>query len=604
LVSIGLNILKINTNTAANKFLTTHSGEPVWPVRNEEELNALKKTAEIFSFSIEQTDGIPNRSVPLNEFVVAWGEEISEEASLYAHLTQRNFIKVNNLEELKKSVFPSVLVISFDNVTYKLLQYLYSEVKSSAPGLIISYVPDKFRIQVLSKSAASRFQNSSDTYRVDIYATSRVNQFNTGNYEIYGSAATSEVLLKAISKEKNMLNIITHSDGIDAYLGDLTVCPETINNPYNKPNPPNCIVTGTCHRRKMPVEQARNLNLLLAPKQFKSKILVWMTCRGIRLRPSMIDPLWGLAPEFLDNPALGAVVTPWKIIFTRPEYLNALASLLSKGLPLGQAVAGFNQSKKNKEIGLKLCLLGDPRIQFPESLETDFIKNNLTLKNPENLSPKKIKELNFLRNYLRCISRKKEEKLVSSSLTALESLDQYEHLLSKGHDDLNSAAKLREDFIKVLLESGTEAIVEYVGLVKKLKLRKEKKKCFVCSSETEIYHTQFHLPYIDKRKILICPNCGIVEETSNEFPDIEFKILNKRIIELKTQHPIQKWSATLFLHYKLKEQSRYYQWPSEEDGNPVGIFDTNILWPEGPVYVTLFIMIDTKLAILRCPARG
>jgi hypothetical protein len=318
----------------------------------------------------------------------------------------------------------------------------------------------------------------------------------------------------------------------------------------------------------------------------------------------MIDPIWGLAPEFLDNPSLGAVVTPWKIIFTRPEYLNDFASILCKGIPLGEAVAKFNQSENNRSIGLKLCLLGDPGLIFPGNPDADLLKKKLTIKRPLNVSLTITKELSFLRNHLRCIAGKKQASLVQTTSRALDSLETYENLLSKGTMDLAAEEKMRKDIIEVLIEAGTEAIVDYVGLVKKLKLQKKRERCFVCSSDAEIFHSKFHLPNIDTRIISICSCCGIIKESSSVFPNMEFKVINQKVIELKTEMRFEKWSASLLLHYKLKEQTRSFPWPSNEDGSPVLRFDTGIHWPEGPVYITLFFMIETKLAILRCPARG
>jgi hypothetical protein len=580
-------------------FLITDSGDPVWPVQSEEELKALEMTAQLFDSEIQFITGKTGRSNPLNQLVISIGENLKEEGSLYAHLTKREFKQLNNVEDIYKSPLPHVLIIKYNDLNDRLLNYLYNSNHAYAPGLLISYYPNTIRTLLLTKSASLQLCGNSEPYRVDINAISAFTSYYKENYEVHGSKAEPAVIREILTKKKTLLNIITHSDGIDAYFGKLTLCPLFKIYDSNIDLPPNCLCTDICHRQKLSIDEAIEKNLLISTENISAQLLNWMTCRGLRINPSMINPLWGLAPQLIHNPSIGAMVSPWKIVFTHIQHAAQLAEEIEKGKSIGEAVATFHRSKAGLERGLTMCILGDPEIRFKKTIDRP---NYSTIPKKE-LTYNETQEISFLRNFLKALIQKYNVEVRALAQAALCTLENYEWTVCQGLISKEGLLKeLQKEIIDILITSGAEAIVLYVDLLNELSVVNDKIKCFSCHQfEAEEYLGKFMLPSIDQRKITICPNCGIIQERSSNSSPLQFSIKENKVIELNGELPKENWRGKLFLHYKLKDQSQSVDWPEDNMGLPERMLATSFHWPQGPVYVTLFMFEGTKLSILRHP---
>ncbi len=598
--------LKVVINPAS-AIQSTEAGDPVWPVFSERELNLLGGICNLYGGEIEITSELPCQPVSGNEFVASFGDNLYEEGRLYAHLTRRSSINLRSFPELRNLKSPpAILIVSYEDLDASLLDFLYDGQSILSPGLIISYKTKVLRKQILAKSAAAFLsRQSANNSAMDFFPTSSINKFSHGNYDLLGNSAHKSSLRKLLSKPKSLLNIFTHSDGIDAYMGKLTLCPFAEQNINHLQQPPLCISTETCYRTGFSIREARANNMFLAVKEIQSNILFFLTCRGIRLQPSMINPLFGLGPQFVDNGLIGAYITSWKIQFFNPETVFRFSKYLHRHKYIGKAVAAFNKSAASRKAGVKVCLAGDPGTYFPGNANMQLANYLISgaMKTDQNgrHKPGSSSFLGFYLNILKSKASKTESSTIDDVLDLLDCHRSSQHK-KVNHDQLTGSGKIiRERLLNILQTQEKEAVVDYVPYANEVMKSSAQEKCFICAAKTDTYYLRFNEVARYRRIVHICPNCGIIADHDKDSVRLQIHIA-KHVFYLGGEGvPFKNWNACLLVQYKIEDLNFSHRWAVGRNGSPAKSFAFPPSLHEGPAYVTLFFMHGLNLSIVRQP---
>jgi hypothetical protein len=600
--------LDVDTS-AENIFLRSSGGRPVWPVSTTDEWQALTQLARTFGAKIREVRGSSGVIKAGSEEVVALGPETEEAARLYAHLTTRRFRVATSLADFKNRAMTAIVVTTPSELNNELLERLYTNVSNrSVPGIVCAATAQDLRRQVLIRAAAAWLCGPIETLRTDLYPLVPLSRFVVTGQELLGGEATPSEIRAALAGCAGVLTIHTHADGIDAFLGkNLTLCPiETSQIRRSQILKPLCQVTGFCHRRELSVEEALSSGTLCTPNSIAARIFVWNSCLGLLPPDGVINPDWSLGQRMLDSPNLGAVVTTWEMIISRPWHTEGLSRDLLKGMRVGNALARFNRSRAAKQFGQhRMCLLGDPRVRLPISLQSNDaglnrveVKHQTTFHRPAHEGEPSTEDgaLTLLKQ---CLTTAITQDLLLPAWEALKAIQAYERA-GRDQERLEGAA-MRQAIIKFVFQRG-KLSDGWVPHVSRFRKARQPSSCFLCGRLTNTIIARLPFPAVSDRRISICPRCGIVDDSPSN-THITFSLLDNTV-ELKGRLPEDHWNAGLLLASSRQADNIGWEWPVDPDGTPARSFRIPAEWPRGPLRLTVAILWEKNFAILSQPARA
>lgn len=591
-------------------FILTSERQPVWPAQTNDEWQVLVQIAEVFAAQVEQVQGHLGYTESGTEVVVGLGEDVEEAARLYAHLTLRQFRVVASLKDLTDGALPAVIVTTLPWLSDELMEFLYLTEADFAPGIICASTPEALRQQVLIRSAATVLSGSVEIPQVDIFPILALERFTQPNREVFGGKAESFDLQLAMGCGAGVLTIMTHSDGVDAFLGSqLTLCPMIQPSvAADKSLSPRCQVTGICHRQLVSVEEALNSSALIAPEAISARILIWNVCLGLLLPKSVVDPAWGIGPRLLQSSTIGAVITTWEIVLTSPEHTESLSQDILRGIPVGKALAKFNASLNSRRQGNRMCLLGDPRLRLPKVNSNSQHKQQKIL-NIESVQPtlaEDIREVMLLRACMTEAVSRASGDLLPVAKEALEAIQVYEYagwrgITVEGQPDAPGPA-MRRSVLQYVFCRG-KLLESWLPFARTYRSISSSTQCFVCGQRTNTLIVNFRIPKVSRRRISICPCCGVIEDAPIK-SNITFSIFNKSIVKLEGSLPKEKWTVGLLLQSSLPSDYISLEWPTDSNGSPTKFINLPNVWPLGPTRVSVIVMWGGSFAIVSKMEQG
>ena len=171
-----------------------------------------------------------------------------------------------------------------------------------------------------------------------------------------------------LSRKSGVLNIHSHSNGIDLYLGDnYVLCPmDKRNKSADENRSPTCFCTNVCDRLGLSMDELLKSNHVICPGDIHADILILNICWGVLLDKGnvarVLDGLWGLMPRLSVSDSIGAIITSWQLIYSSPLVVESLFLDVLNGMTIGNAVARFQGDRKSWNNGVYLCIIGDPRV--------------------------------------------------------------------------------------------------------------------------------------------------------------------------------------------------------------------------------------------------
>lgn len=583
-------------------LLAAADGSPVWPVASDADLDALTDLASLFGAPVEEvgcteTACLNTASVGgAIEDVGSMCEACDAAASLYANLSQRRFIGRVGVDDLRVESSLAVVVACWKDLTFTLLEAVSAPPGRTVIGLIVSpgSGAELFR-QALVRSAASRLGPSQDCRVVE------------ANFLGGLRAAKSTQVFEALGAGAGVLNLITHSDGIDAYLGDeLVLCPF-----YRYPavatldRAPHCYTSGFCHRREKRVEEAGRRGELIDPKSIRARLLVWNSCQGIRIDRGRVDALWGLAPILLGSATLGGLILTYSPILLAKNSCDGLLHRLEQGVDAGEALATFLGSPPATRLGYRSVLFGDPRLvplgERAGEVRPEVVEPEIPARpaGSYDIGSERWAGIEFMRLCLTTtLASDGSKRFHQAAAETLKALNEYESLeMGKDCGDADPAAGqlalLRESFLRYCLVRDA-LYQDWLGAAIWETTAHGVCRCGACATPLTEHRGVLRTPGGGERKLRICPVCQVV----GDLPDgVDLSlVLNESSVRIEGELPEDDWVAGIVTNrLGLRD---VFHWPSDSLGRPVREFGIDGLLPERKTNVVFYIIHGTQIAAL------
>jgi hypothetical protein len=282
------------------ELLSSSQGIPIWPVSEPLDLERLEKIVSVFGSRIDLYDGKFTSYTPdTSEVVTALGQEVFPQARLYAHLTQRQLRVVKNVDKLDPSKLETAVVVSLAyRVTSRFLDKLYADCGDLATGLIFAETPNQLRDQVLVRAAAASLSGSLITRRIDLHAFSAVGKMADKDRIVLGNLSSTDDIEASLQCNSGVLSILSHSDGMDAYLGQNRILCAVMGGSFdgNSERSNRCQQSSYCHRLKKSLEEVSADPQLVKSDLISARIFLWMVCWGLLPYKGWLNPSSGRTP--------------------------------------------------------------------------------------------------------------------------------------------------------------------------------------------------------------------------------------------------------------------------------------------------------------------
>jgi len=529
--------------------------------------------------------------------VVSVGEDFFHAGELYAHLTRRRHLPVNDPSEIFVTDL-EVVVAPSSAFTYAWLDKLYS--RENAVGLILADSPSAAFRQVLARSAALLLSDAAELRQLDVAGSVAVGVLERGDRTFIGSEASTASVRQALATGGSLVTIHGHSDGIDAGVGRATLCGVIDSDAPHGERPPLCVSRARCHRfGHAPIERIGDNPEIISPNAIRAPVLVLRTCWGSLPEPWPVDPSWSLIRRLVASDSVGAILSTWQFLFAGSAAIAGLQHDLMSGVELGIALGRHNQrSRSDENSGSAMCLFGDPRMR---------LRSTSTWLQPEVPGDRVAAEASPVRpDFLRvCIAlalRRQTEAIQEKGQRALEQLEAYEFQVRAGIEAeghvLAPGPVLRRRLLEFFAARGGGLPVLEWNRFTTDKERLADGVCFGCSLTTRRFRVRLRLRGSPIRLLETCPRCGIVEDRAEALPRLWFSVRGGQVYA-HAERDTRGVDAIVCVHSHAPGYKLGWFWPKDECDRLVSYeaFPLNV--PAGVVHLALCYMEGTDFGMAR-----
>jgi hypothetical protein len=605
-------------------------GVPIIPLQSHEDLKILASMGSLLRthyYEPQAMDLMMKDIDPMGE-VVCLAPEYIQEARLFAYLTQRS-VRLGIASQLSPS--PGlVVVMRSSQLTSSVLNALYKTTEStSAPGLLVSSNRLDLRTQILRRALARLSPLFSGPREIRIICGSRGIRGSKTQVTL-GSQSPKSARIAALGAGAGLLQIISHSDGVDAYLGEgLTLCSRFDYLDGRASRPPRCVLTNTCHRamlsrtavksgnfpkveQLMSMQDAIKSGELLSPSHLSATTLVWDVCWGVVDRDFPIHQRWSLGLQLATHAAVGAMVTTWQLEIQNEELIERFSQLVAQGLRLGDVIATINSSPDARRFGNLFCLFGDPflRLQLENNcLTSPEMKKceNSTMVNLSHEIPHSTRQKLLVEA---CLDRVQDECFPAlGQLTALavEGIKKISSDVSFNNFSNNSC--FLEEYTSVQVKI-LNVFSRYEGslfeLYQSFGITKSKTKAPRCPHCRKVLNClDVNLPGFKVDRIVsMCPRCGMIEDRESNSP-IRLEIGKGGVLILKNLSLLDvPCSGLVVLDPVVQSERKTIPWPKDKSGRNCETLRLNKNLPIADFSVVVLLMVNLELNVYSVATRA
>lgn len=571
-------------------ILTLRHTQPVWPICTPGQEQQLRELALLFGADLDVV--IPETGAAAlrprnNATVISLGRQCAAAGRLYAHLTQRRHRTIDDPRELSEHGPVAVVILLAARLDAEFLASLKTATPPrSAVGLICGPTVDELMPQILLRSAALRLGGSVPATQADLFPLHHTSKVNAGLEAELGDGGNETTLASGAS----VLSVLTHADGVCAYLGPSAVlCPiEDLNGSGAEPKP-RCIVTKSCFRCSAHSPNGPHAIRIPAPV-VRARFMVLESCATVMLNDSAVAYSWSLLHSLCSRAVIGGIVANVGVVQAYANNVRAMAGKVQSGKRVGEALHGFLSSAEMRRTGRKMLLFGDPDMRAaPRTPER--ARQDLPVDQPgtNGTATTALTQLGLYRVILASAHGYEQYKTVANK--ALVSLLGYEfaaaHKASKLEVDQSAPGPMMRarllDYLASLplLSSAWQSLAD-------LELAADKANCPHCGREASALVGRFHLPGVASRKVLQCLHCGVVEDVPAQFSMCI--AIRKDVAVLSGRFPKGPGSGRLTLRSPDKDATISIEWPFLRSGAPAKRVE--LPHPsEGPVRISALLMI-------------
>ncbi|MFD9332948.1 hypothetical protein ACFWBF_00775 [Streptomyces sp. NPDC060028] len=583
--------------------LVDERGSPVWPLGPGDRA-MLEEVGEAFGFrpvdtALAQTSSCAT-STP-NGLVVALGAAAASHTRLFAHLTGRSWVLVEDVEELPPPDRFDVLVTLESCLSSGLLDALYAPHLSRAPGILHAASAEQLRRLVLARAAAAVMGGDAGCRRVDVVPIVDLEPQQSADAIALGSAATRVELEASLTAGATILTVFTHSDGLDGDFGsEAILCPvDETWHAETAARVPTCRVTRYCYRTERSLDSLVNAGATVHPDAIESRVMVFNTCVGVTPVDSNVDAAFGLGIRLMQSPRLGALVTTWRPTIGSYRATDLLVRLLFEGVELGEAVARHNTLHAELGTGLRLCLLGDPALRAVppggSAAPPSPLPRTRSTAAPSRPSARPVGET----------------ALISASLSAADSprvgstpsLNHFADRVAEARaatdayacspDAPDAGDAMRAAVVDVIAQRGRfcDLWLRFASDCRMLALNP---RCGSCSNSTVVYEVTLAVPGVSPRVLEICPRCGFTRDHPRG-ATVALHVSPHGVVRLLDAHLASEWAGAVTVQYRAPFPTRTQRWPVDRDGAPVREFALSEPLRPVPVVVSATFMTGSQL---------
>lgn len=592
--------------------LLAYGGRPVWPAPTPNELSAIEQAAALGGNRVDVIDAAPAGEPDGTELVVGVGRPTAAIARLYAHLTGRRVAHAADLASAARQD-PAVIVAMESDLAVEALDQLAERASAGQViGMIAGHDTPSLLTQALIRAAA-RPGTSRTPSRLALFPTRERSEKADDGDGVLDMATSSADLRAALGRGAGVLTVMAHSDGVDANLGSAVLCPmDRTPEAADPERVPHCRQLGRCHRSGgMAIEQWLADPRRLAPEIIAARVLMFATCWGILPPIAFDDSAWSLGRRLLANPRIGALVTSWEVHAFHPEDLLGFARDLSGGLDLGASVARLLATEYSRQTGLRLCLLGDPRLQLaptpvppppPASARRDDGDAGIALSSSA-LDARSTGELAFLRLYVLAIAPDIER---AAGDAALEAIGRYELACARGHAERDRDPVVdgwRDRVLDAVVARGPIAVHNWTSLSRGPRTRSTVTRCPHCQQRVLAREYPLRIPEAGPRIVMTCTRCGVIADGPGP-RSIAIRV-HRGAVHLTSDVPRNHWSARLVTYAKGERGAKLsVPWPAAGDGWPARSLPVPDGIGHGAHDVAVFLLHGVSWYIARVPVRS
>ncbi len=554
------------------EHLVDRDGEPVWPLRCAEDHDALSALASVFGAELSAVRGRPGASRAGWEEVVAVGAEHEADARLHAHLTGRRFRGVRSAAALAVEATPAVVVTSLDLLGPRLTDALHRG--GGGPGFVVAG-QGPLRRQVLRRAAAARLVSPAPFRRADVLPFAGP---AARPHPVAARGDAGDRVRALLGAGAGVLTVLTHSDGVDASLGDLVLCP--MGEPVAGADParsPSCWSSGICHRLARPIDEALTSGRIARADEIRCRVLLWNACFTLAYQDDPLDPRWSVLARLLDAPGIGALAIAPDLSHDSTSSLEPLAAAIARGARLGDALAEHNRDPGRRAIGARLILFGDPRVALmpPARGSTAELE-------PERAAPPPLPASSSGWPML--------ETLAAADLDSPSFFAGPARAALAAVERAAPDQEIRERFAE-LLACRVRAFTQWTSLSDPERVRGRPTACPRCAGPARQVGYTMRAPRLAPRVVTICPRCQVVEDVPAGC-DLTVAIAGDDIAIGGTL-PGRDWAARARLYAQVPWNGPLVRWPAAPDGSPVRRLEVGPVAASGVHQVT-FVLVSGR----------
>ncbi len=334
----------------------------------------ISTTARAFGGNTAEVVALPSVETAHSlETVVGIGD-LSEEVSLYSHLTGRSPSLASDVNSLQDPL-PSVILVEGPYLDRPLIQrLLFSKNRGQATGIIWGRTRQELRKQILVSSSAATLSASPAFPMLNIVGP---------GIPLTPEALSMEETYDRFSKGVGILCLNAHGDGVAQGLEKgmaLCIQGNPVRGEADPTRAPECVYTGFCHRARLEVDVARQSGKLVPPEALAARVVVNVGCHSAFVGTPQIGSEWSAFPRTVVNPRIGAVLAVAELSYLAIEPVQReLIGALTDGISVGQAISRLEEDPQISEAGFRMILFGDPRVRALPSDRPSAIRRRVTL---------------------------------------------------------------------------------------------------------------------------------------------------------------------------------------------------------------------------------
>lgn len=604
-----IDTLPVVRNAGLTRLLIDEAGAPAWPARTRGELDLLASAADRVGATLRVVDAQRSAAPAARPggVVASFEADLWLEGELYAHLTGRRFIGLEDARRLSETEELEVVVCSAEAITSALLHLVYDRARPVGPGIVYGRTADELRAQILRASAIARLRPRAEGTYVQICP-------DLGT----GSAAERAWVASAVALDPSVLAVLTHSDGLDAPLakgddqGNLLICPIRAPLDVAAHRTPECRHAGWCHRVRLPVEEAFARGELIAPQALRARALVWSTCYGAMDSGAPLDRQWSVVHQLGLSPHVDVVLAKWRAAFGHGPLAELVAGLAG-GASVGEVVAAFNATAGIRERGAQFAIFGDPRVTAPfqeahPAMDAYYLaprpapggdarrgappRAAATDEAGGGVAREHLALLALLRRCAGAPLRHGDEEREAAAARAR--FEQALAALEDGGAAAPGLAELQRAALDCFRRHG-DVIRGWQPLAASQRFVNGR-PCAHCGDPKTEAITALAAPH-RPRRIGTCPRCQIVEDAPADF-DLDFRVTGDGELELVGEIPPGRFSGLVVVWSTTPLMGAVQRWPEADDGGPLRRIALDVARPRATARVTAWMMFDLQYLTL------